>query len=121
MERLEFHDHFHGCDVYFWKSPLNYTMFILEPAQNDIGGNQERRAGPIWDFRCQNGLWSFKNTSALHVDFGKRGECSVITDLDQFLPAEGWDQLPPVEGWDQNTPPELVEYLQRVHNMVRGN
>ncbi len=106
---LQFHDEQTDRDIWFWKSPINYTMFLLENADQNEGEDQ---AGIIWDFRCHNGIWSVENTSIFHQDYGKGGECSVISSE---------DQLPPAEGWDEDTPPELREYLQRVHNMARQN
>ena len=100
---LHFRDEQNCRDVWFWKSPINHTMFILDDGE-------EGETGIILDFRCQNGSWSFENTCLFHPECGKSGECSIISDE---------NQLPPVNGWDENTPPIYKEYLVRVHNLAQ--
>lgn len=107
---VAFHDNRNNQDVWFWKTQTGYTMFVLDPPDYDEDG--EHQDPIIWDFKYENGVWTFKNTGILHPDYGGGSECLLISS---------GDQLPPAEGWDEDTPPELVDYLHRVHNIIDAN
>jgi hypothetical protein len=99
---VTFRDEDNNLDIYFWKSPINYTMVI----------NIEERVAVILDFRYEKNIWTFENTSILHEDYGKRCECYMISD---------GRSLPPVDGWDENTPPKIIEYLKTAYSLLNEN